>query len=842
MTQIEKFRKLSKILRAKLLTLVLVLLIFSTSARADDTTIIATSSAGNPDSSLHPSLVFISRDVGFKLSLIGDEIHSYRTTDSGITWTDQGNVGGAADTFQGGPTVWYDDWTPGDNGNKVYFTAVNNTGYNQDPLLVMYSVNSSGVLSYINNRSLAQHNVNVITRTTVAKNTDGMLHSSYMKDPYRDGNENGESNRIWTNRNSGGTNLYTDAGITFLDNDTYRTGDDIMIRPLGTAKSIAFVWDISDNNIYYSIYTPNANPANFGTWSPRTFLASAIDSGTHRSAWAAVTNKTTREVYFTFNTNVANSSGQLKTYIFNGNTATLGVTAKANITGGTVYEVDLAIDNNTGNVYTIFTTPGSPRHFNAFISTDKMDSWQNLESTGDFDAYVADRNYAGISLNQSSSHIIGAALRNDSESGRIYFVKLADLVPAAVCDIPNSLSITRADTLIDNNVNQYEERHRSPSVVFVSKTVGYMFSMAVEGDKKPFYRKTTNGGLTWGPRVNISTTNDCDGVTVWYDKWTPGNAGSLIHFVYNHDGQNRLYYGSLNTANDALTTPVAITTSSGSIATHYLSGYSITKGYDGYLYASLTNYYTANTIPMVRCNTNCNSAGNWSAVAAYPSGLVGTSYTYNSEFKLAPLSGNRILALFRNDHANTITYSIYNSSTGTWIGTGTLETGTTESNTYKNAWGLTVDSASKDVYLCYNNRVNNSGGVIKTAVFNSSGFVAGSLRSVYGGESGQCDLAYNEHTREVILLRNQVLDNNLNRITAAKSKDQMQSWSPSRTVSLTHRNYRAAGMNFSSDAKIYAWYYDDSANDIYGNTILNIDSSRDALFEKQSVADWLHFN
>lgn len=823
---------------SKALTIIIVAMICFTSAvLADDTTVIATSTNGDRDTGNSPSLVFTSHDVGFKFALVSNQIRYYRTTDAGITWTDGGSIG--VEAYQGGPVVWYDKWTPGDTGSRLNLTTINQSGYNYDPMHLVYNISGSSVV-YESNMSLAQHNVSGANRTTVTKTSGGIVHSSYMKDPYYDSNENGESWRIWSCKNNCAAPITR--SITKLDNANFRTGDDILIRPLGTNKAIAFIWDISVHKIYYSLYTPPTTATTYGTWTANTFLADAIDSTAYRSAWAAVTNKTTKEVYFTFNTNVDNTAGQLKTYVFNGNTATLGITPKANISAGRIYQHDIALDENSGDVYAIFTTPGSPKHFNAYISQDKMSSWQDLSTLGDFDAYVADRDYVGIGLNQSSSEIIGAALRSQGESGKNYFVKLADLVAPSVCDLPNKLTITKADTLIDNSIHKDEETQRAQSVVFISSQVGYKFDIAT--DERPFYRKTTNGGTTWGARVYLNSVTDCDGLVVWYDKWTPGDAASKIHITYNSDAQNRLFYIELDTNSDTISPTVPITPNGSGIDTYYLNGYSITKGYDGALYAALANYYDGRKIPMVKCSSNCTIATNWVSVAAFPSGLVNTSVAYNSEFKLVPLPNNKILALYWDDAANKITYARYDSN-NTWSTAATLEASATNSNKYRDAWGVTVNHNTKEAYLCYNNNPDNVAGSIKTAIFTDTGLKTGSLRTVITGEHGRCALSFNQHTGETILARLQFLTTNLARVVAAQSRDGMQTWSTWKQVNLVNRDYETFGMNISSDTRIYTWYADDSASTsldvLYGNTILNIDTSRDRIFQNQSVGDWLHF-
>jgi hypothetical protein len=69
------------------------------------------------------------------------------------------------------------------------------------------------------------------------------------------------------------------------------------------------------------------------------------------------------------------------------------------------------------------------------------------------------------------------------------------------------------------------------------------------------WSKSTNGGITWTNPEAITASRSIGSVAVWFDKWTPGDTGTVIHIAYfevagNHDG----YYRALDTATDTLGT------------------------------------------------------------------------------------------------------------------------------------------------------------------------------------------------------------------------------------------------------------------------------------------------
>lgn len=93
------------------------------------------------------------------------------------------------------------------------------------------------------------------------------------------------------------------------------------------------------------------------------------------------------------------------------------------------------------------------------------------------------------------------------------------------------------------------------ALVFVSRDVGYMFG--INGDSDLDYMKTTNGGQTWGAAVDVFT-GSIDSFSVWYDQWTPGDTGRIIHIAYTDNGVDDVEYQSLNTVNDVQTAAVDI--------------------------------------------------------------------------------------------------------------------------------------------------------------------------------------------------------------------------------------------------------------------------------------------
>lgn len=125
------------------------------------------------------------------------------------------------------------------------------------------------------------------------------------------------------------------------------------------------------------------------------------------------------------------------------------------------------------------------------------------------------------------------------------------------------------------------------SVVFTSTLIGYAFYIAGSGDL--VYRKTTDGGATWGSEVIVydAGVGLARTLDVWFDKWTPGGTGTLIHIWYTENDTASARYRSLDTNGDTLGTEAQIFdgTSSASNVGLFISG---TKARGGNLYCAFS--------------------------------------------------------------------------------------------------------------------------------------------------------------------------------------------------------------------------------------------------------------
>jgi hypothetical protein len=124
------------------------------------------------------------------------------------------------------------------------------------------------------------------------------------------------------------------------------------------------------------------------------------------------------------------------------------------------------------------------------------------------------------------------------------------------------------------------------AVVFVTDQIGYQFSIASTGQF--VWQKTTNGGVSWGSGLQPDSLGATTAIAfdVWFDQWTPGDTGTLIHLWWFNSTADDVYYRTIDTGNsDALGTLRVVFAGATAVAGRgaFVSG---TKTGSGYLYCA----------------------------------------------------------------------------------------------------------------------------------------------------------------------------------------------------------------------------------------------------------------
>jgi len=108
--------------------------------------------------------------------------------------------------------------------------------------------------------------------------------------------------------------------------------------------------------------------------------------------------------------------------------------------------------------------------------------------------------------------------------------------------------------------SQFQEATGSyESIVWLSKTTAYKFSIdSTAATLRLVYQKTTTGPTGFGAAVQAGSVDSVRRFAIWYDRWTEGDSGTLIHFAWVEGINHDVRYRNLDTATDTLSTAVRV--------------------------------------------------------------------------------------------------------------------------------------------------------------------------------------------------------------------------------------------------------------------------------------------
>lgn len=245
-----------------------------------------------------------------------------------------------------------------------------------------------------------------------------------------------------------------------------------------------------------------------------------------------------------------------------------------------------------------------------------------------------------------------------------------------------------ADVTINSTGTSHTPRANGV-IVWTSSTVGY--AIYVDGSNDLKYKKTADGGASWGSVVNISTgTVLAHGI--WFDKWTSGQTGTRIHIVWTDQGTDDAFYTYLDTNGDTLRgSVVTIQTGSTAVAA-YSCCLSITKSRGGNLYC-LFSLDAAVETGFYRSTDNGDT---WSSRTNLHEGAT------NDWGKLYPgnyADSNDIDCLYYDASATALTLKVHDDSANSNSESSTIITPATTSTDGAAQWFLSAAVRWSDGHL-----------------------------------------------------------------------------------------------------------------------------------------------
>ncbi len=227
-----------------------------------------------------------------------------------------------------------------------------------------------------------------------------------------------------------------------------------------------------------------------------------------------------------------------------------------------------------------------------------------------------------------------------------------------------------ADTVVDSSVfTNYNQKVNPRSLVWTDNNVGYILFIDNAGNFH--YRKTTDGGANWDTEVSIRE-GSIQKIAVWYDKWTSGDTGDVIHVAFIDADDDDITYNSFSISDDTLDGEITVfsgTSAASPVSDWSDAGISIVKSRGG-------NIYVGGWIDLDGEN------GFWRATdspATSFSARVDTGFIEgNAVDRIMFLAGSEadsddIWSIYQDVSADIITLKVYDNSGNSWSESSTID-------------------------------------------------------------------------------------------------------------------------------------------------------------------------
>jgi len=333
---------------------------YTASVIIDDTTAVAVSRNANNST----SSVFVNRDVGYVFYVDYDGRAKYsKTTDGGQTWGAGVTVDSQTDVQ--GIAIWYDKWTPLDQGTYIHvatFDSGNDDSWYARVDTATDTVNTAVQVPAAGNAgSIAAGSNNV----SITKATDGTLYIGMSDD--------------------------ADRWVTICTTSCENAANwSEITSPFDAAADFTFMVPSRDGDIMIIRYDVSANDYDYRKWDGANWV----------NSWTTIVTTTGENTYYDPHFGVGFNTLTYETYLaYVDDTATLGTnddietyvcasgswSAKSNVlTNDTrgIMNVVLGVEQDTGTIYVAYSIQDSARlaetgHVYYKKSTDGMNTWSD---------------------------------------------------------------------------------------------------------------------------------------------------------------------------------------------------------------------------------------------------------------------------------------------------------------------------------------------------------------------------------------------------------------------------------------------------------------------------------
>ncbi|MGH9909213.1 MAG: hypothetical protein ACRD32_01090, partial [Nitrososphaerales archaeon] len=387
----------------------------------------------------------------------------------------------------------------------------------------------------------------------------------------------------------------------------------------------------------------------------------------------------------------------------------------------------------------------------------------------------------------------------------------------------------------------------SKQIVTVNSTHAYAFF--INSTEDVAYNYTTNGGASWLP-TNGLAAGTYGGVAVWYDRWTPGDTGDLIHIATFDVAADKIWYIQFNAATrtassivDTVNNPTGCTTDClGSLSTALgqITDLAITKGINGTIYAgTVDNSLPAASYSVIRkCSVTCTSDANWGNAGNQTNPWLGADNDSHALVML-PLSNSSIMLVSNDIINNLLEYSIYGGP-GNWTSWTTIKTNVVDGGDLAHSLSGTVKLSNNALYVSVVNNTNSSNISEVLAFKYASGAsswtqLTSPWNQTQDGASTIIDSSIAIDANSGNLVIAYIIDPDGDAVLTEShinytiSEDDGSTWSTERRVSDVAGFYRGLSIDNINTFQLYATWFDDTNNDFVGDTVIQLRGLTDSI-------------
>lgn len=298
----------------------------------------------------------------------------------------------------------------------------------------------------------------------------------------------------------------------------------------------------------------------------------------------------------------------------------------------------------------------------------------------------------------------------------------------------------RADVVVSESAGLLQFNGAGSSYL-VQTLAGVLYYFFVDTASDLCYRKSSDGGLSWGNQVQI-LGGTLVAFAVWYDRWS-GIAADLIHLAYTDGADGDVKYRTIDTASaDALSTQTVVFAGASSAANGHLS-IARARGGNVYVKATIDAGVEGGFFRLPNANV---PNGAWDAARANPEALATLDMGL-----LAPgfaADNQDMLLIYWDASANQVSRYIYDDSANTWA--ESIFTGTFTEQAASTAWphfALAVDLTNSRLFVVAWNAIDTANADLTAWTVTESAITA--LTDVVTNstdDQGLCAISYDTQT------------------------------------------------------------------------------------------------